>query len=74
MCLSIGLYLRCEILYKTCFSGQLRMASSESDTVFAMAASNVAGDTTFGISFLEWTAIQGCHHPDGNSFPTVANS
>ena len=50
------------------------MASSESDTVFAMAASNVAGDTTFGISFLEWTAIQGCHHPDGNSFLTVANS
>ena len=29
------------------------MASSESDTVFAMAASNGAGDTTFGISFLE---------------------
>lgn len=50
------------------------MASSESDTVFAMAASNVADDTTFGISFLEWTAIQGYHHPDGNSFPTVAYS
>ena len=50
MCLSVGLYLRCEILYKTCFSGQLRMASSESDTIFAMTASNVAGNTIFGIT------------------------